>query len=158
MVAAPGRKVAHLRIPGHGKSAHGFTLIELMIVVVIVAILAAIALPAYGNYVKKSRAKSAGADLVTLSLNFENSFQRSLVYPAIAATDDVTLKMPGWTPSQGGYFSYTATSSATANASGVFYTLTATGSGAMSGCNLTLNNLNARTIDSASTCGGLGSW
>jgi len=45
----------------------GFTLIELMIAVAVVAILAAISMPAYQEYVRKSRRAQAKADLVELA-------------------------------------------------------------------------------------------
>lgn len=38
---------------------HGFTLVELMIVVTVIGILAAVAIPSYSNYVKKSRRTDA---------------------------------------------------------------------------------------------------
>jgi prepilin-type N-terminal cleavage/methylation domain-containing protein len=45
------------------KSSKGFTLIELMIVVVIIAILAVMALPRFGNTIEKSADGAAVADL-----------------------------------------------------------------------------------------------
>lgn len=49
----------------------GFTLIEVMITVAIVAILAAIALPAYDNYIKKSRRSDAMSSLLKVQLEQE---------------------------------------------------------------------------------------
>ena len=135
---------------GRGR-AGGFTLIELMIVVAIVAILAAIALPSYERYVKKSRARGASADLVALSLTLENRFQKSLKYPVHTNQNPVGhAGFSAWSPAQGGSFTYAVTSTAST------YTLTATARDSGWTCTLTLKHNNERNAENS--CPILGTW
>jgi type IV pilus assembly protein PilE len=52
---------------GRGRAASGFTLIEVMIVVVVIAILSAVALPAYQGSVRKARRVDARGALTTVA-------------------------------------------------------------------------------------------
>jgi type IV pilus assembly protein PilE len=89
-----------LRASGRGR-ARGFTLIELMIAVAVVAILAAIVFPSYALYMKKSRRGDAEATLMDIA----QREQQYLIDARAYAPDVVTLYSAN-TPIPGSVSSY----------------------------------------------------
>jgi len=62
------------------KRSPGFTLIELMITVAIIAILSAIAIPAYTDYVRRGRIAEAFSALSGMRVKLEQYFQDNRTY------------------------------------------------------------------------------
>lgn len=105
----------------------GFTLIELMIVVVIVGVLAAIALPAYQGYSERARRADAKTSMVEVQLAQEKYRANNATY----TTDMTDLGYDNATnnDSKEGYYTIDLPIAASASA----YTITAAPKGAQAG-------------------------
>lgn len=101
------------------KNMSGITLIELMIVVVIVSILAAIAFPNYQEFSARAKRNEARAALLRLATNQERFYLNNNTF-----TQDLTslgfAETPTWT-TETGYYSITVTAADATN-----FTATAT--------------------------------
>lgn len=143
MVNYPTRNMAINRAINRSK---GFTLVELLIVVVILGILASIAIPAYQDSVMSSKRGAVQSDLMSFANAMERYFTENGTYVGATAAGVYYTQ----SPTTGGAANYTlSVSSATAST----YTLTATATGTMAGDgDFTLTNTGARTY------GGSAGW
>ncbi|MCD9475681.1 prepilin-type N-terminal cleavage/methylation domain-containing protein [Photobacterium phosphoreum] len=112
------------------KKQQGFTLIELMIVVAIIGVLSAFAIPAYKSYVAKSEASTGVATLRALLTNYDMYLQEN----GEAPTDLTQIGSSSGASSSLGEIALTETSGAT---------FTFQGSGALSGAVVTYTRSNA---------------
>ena len=72
----------------------GFTLVELVITVAIVAILAAIAVPTYEAAIKRSRFSSAKRDILEIQVQMERYYTQRNRFPT--KLDEITNKPDPW--------------------------------------------------------------
>jgi type IV pilus assembly protein PilE len=117
------------------KRISGFSLIELLVAVAIVAILAAVALPGYRDYVRRGKLAEAYTNLASQRVKMEQFYQDTRTYNNACQAGTVAPK-----PADTINFQYTC------NINDQTYTITATGlaSGNLNGFRFTIDQNNNR--------------
>ena len=111
--------------PERKLAGSGFTLIDMMIVIAIVAICAAVALPSYSDYLRRSQLPEAFTFLSDYRVKMEQYYQDSRNYGTSAqcAVDPAANSWNAFTPPGSKYFSFACETTTAAQG----YKVTATG-------------------------------
>jgi len=124
--------------------ALGFTLIEVMIVVAIVAILATVAFPSYRAYVLRGQLVDATTLLATSSANMERYFQENRSYASVGVNNPpCSAALPVESRTQGNFV-------LSCNSDATTFTLIASGSGSTAAFVYTLDQLSRKSTAIAS--------
>ncbi|KLN54680.1 type IV pilin protein [Variovorax paradoxus] len=126
------------------RGSSGFTLIEVMIVVAIIAILASIAVPSYNDYVRRGQLPEAFNRLSDYRSKMEQYYQDNRNYGTAANKCASDAAAASWNtfPVDGTHFSFSCVAS---GATFQAYTITATGiSGSVTGHVYTINETGVR--------------
>ena len=130
-------------LPPHRKlrmrTQQGFTLIELMITVAIIAILSAIAIPQYSQYVMRSRITEATLTLSDQRLKMERFFQDNRSFIPVGLPQACTAGTVAPPPQPTAHFNYNCAVTSPNN-----YLITATGFGTMANFVYTVDDANVR--------------
>jgi type IV pilus assembly protein PilE len=132
------------------KASNGFTLTELLIVIAVVAVLVALAIPSYQSFVMKSRRTEAKELLYTAAQRLQQYYTMFNAY----TTNAGSLSVP--TTSSNGYYNLTIAAGTTGSIN-TSYTVTATPVGGTSqagdsACGTyALNSLGTKTVSGSQT-------
>jgi len=125
----------------------GFTLLELMIVAIVVGILAAIAVPQYGNYLIQGKIPEAISNISTLRVKLEQYYQDNRTYVG-ACVAGTSAPLPS-----SSNFTYTCPSLTDAA-----FTVQAVGTGSMSGFTFQIDQAGTQTTPAVPSSWGSGSY
>ncbi len=118
------------------KIEKGFTLVELVIVIVIVGILSIVAVPIYRGYTRKAMASEGKSLLGTIQTSQKVYFAEYASFLSVAATGFNSLLDVDARSNK--YFTRFTVNSNNTTGAGAQYTATTTGTGGASGISLTL--------------------
>ncbi len=111
------------------KDSQGFTLVELMIAIGIIAVLAAFALPAYNSYITTAEQGQLISNIKTMEVFQEDFFLRNGEYAVDLDDNDAIRIEIGWVPQRDDDIAYSI-----ADGDGTSYEVTAVSPSGMTIC------------------------